>query len=156
MEWEFKTWPDPFRGIKEGKKPCEVRSWDREGEPKIGDTLYLREWAPNPSGIGGKYTGDSIRGLEISYIIHVGDWSENGDGILVLCWEPKEEYKTFPKGDLPKGFYWLLDKTGSEEVFYFNGKEWSCQYFNKPLIYWTPKEIECDYLMYCPIKNPKR
>lgn len=46
----LKTWPGPFKAVKCGLKPFEIRKNDRDY--KDGDILVLDEWNPNT----GKYT----------------------------------------------------------------------------------------------------
>ncbi|MDY6922774.1 MAG: ASCH/PUA domain-containing protein [Pseudomonadota bacterium] len=48
----LKTWPGPFRAVRAGLKPWELRRDDRGYE--VGDTLDLDEWQPS----GGDFTGE--------------------------------------------------------------------------------------------------
>jgi hypothetical protein len=45
MRHELKTWPGGFEAIIRGEKSHEIRPADRDF--KVGDQLFLREWAPD-------------------------------------------------------------------------------------------------------------
>jgi hypothetical protein len=70
----LKTWPPYFDEVSIGLKPFEWRIDDRDF--KIGDTLILQEYIPNPENPGreGQYTGREITKL-VSYIF--SPWPTN-------------------------------------------------------------------------------
>lgn len=67
MIHELKTWPNPFEASWQGKKPYEIRKFDRDF--KVGDKVYLREYDPDKK----RYTGRSIEGV-ITYMTLPGNW----------------------------------------------------------------------------------
>lgn len=66
----LKTWPSNYADIKSGKKPFDVRRFDRDYA--VGDRLMLQEWDPDGvPDVGdkpGAYTGKS-QAVEITYIL---------------------------------------------------------------------------------------
>lgn len=52
---ELRTWPPFFEEVILRDKKFEVRKNDRDFQ--IGDVLVLREWQPDQTGDGGRYTG---------------------------------------------------------------------------------------------------
>jgi hypothetical protein len=62
VEHDVKSWPHLFEATLRGDKLHEMR---RAGERdyRVGDTMLLREYHPEP----GRYTGRSLR-LEITYV----------------------------------------------------------------------------------------
>lgn len=51
---ELKTWPIPFRAVRDGLKPWELRKDDRDYQ--VGDVLRLQEWHPSVEA----YTGHEL------------------------------------------------------------------------------------------------
>ena len=70
MVHELKTWPEPYKAIKEFRNLFEVRKDDRGF--MIGDTLHLREWNPKTE----LYTGHGMEAT-IQYI-----FKDPGMGLL--------------------------------------------------------------------------
>ena len=62
MIHELKTWPEPFKAVKEGLKTFEYRWDDRHFQ--AGDTLLLREFDPYT----GLYSGDKVE-MEVTYLM---------------------------------------------------------------------------------------
>lgn len=65
-EHNLKTWPEPFQAMWEGRKPYEVRVFDRPYE--TGDVLRLFEYFPAPAE---NFTGRYIR-AEVTCITRPG------------------------------------------------------------------------------------
>lgn len=64
----LKTWPEPFEGVRSGRKTYEIRVNDRDFE--VGDVLVLEEWLP----ASGEYTGRrQIR--RVTYMTQGGQWN---------------------------------------------------------------------------------
>ena len=66
---ELKTWPQPFRAVKNGLKCWELRRNDREFEK--GDLLYLREYLNTTD----EYTGNHVL-AEVMSVFHDFDVPE--------------------------------------------------------------------------------
>lgn len=77
---KLKTWPEYFNEVLSGRKPFEWRIDDRDF--KLGDTLVLQEYIPNPENPGreGKYTGREIT-KNVSYIF--SPWATNKRTVIM-------------------------------------------------------------------------
>jgi hypothetical protein len=64
---EIKIWPEFFDRKKEGVKPWEHRTNDRDF--RVGDTVILREWCPFIA----NYTGSTYGPVAITYVFHLPD-----------------------------------------------------------------------------------
>lgn len=62
MEHELKCWESYFHGLVDGRKPFELRRFDRDF--RVGDTLRIRE----TDYASGAYTGREVR-RHITYIL---------------------------------------------------------------------------------------
>jgi hypothetical protein len=68
----LKTWPEPFEGVRSGRKPYEIRKNDRDYA--VGDVLVLEEWLPAT----GAYTGRrQVR--RVTYMTAGGQWGLPAD-----------------------------------------------------------------------------
>jgi hypothetical protein len=59
MIHDLKIWPEYFRDVCSGAKTYEIRLNDRDY--KVGDTLVLRDYSPNPPLYSGDYVLASVR-----------------------------------------------------------------------------------------------
>jgi hypothetical protein len=76
---KLKIWPEYFDDIESGKKPFEVRRFDRDF--KVGDVLHLQEFYPSNS----LYSGREVF-KEITYILNGGQWGiEEGNCVIGLA-----------------------------------------------------------------------
>ncbi len=97
---ELKTWPGPFKAMKDGLKHFEFRRNDRDY--KEGDILFLNEWEPAfdqrmvedvlglkaTAPTDGKYTGESLTRI-VTYVLGAGIFGvPKGYCILGLAPEP--------------------------------------------------------------------
>lgn len=64
---ELKTWIEPFKALRDGRKVHEVRRDDRHFH--VGDDLMLREWDEH----GQRYTGRFVHAV-ITYKSDGGTW----------------------------------------------------------------------------------
>lgn len=67
MIHELKILPEHFSPVCTGVKKAELRKNDRPY--KVGDTLHLKEYAPNRHGITGEFIN-----VRITHIADVGAW----------------------------------------------------------------------------------
>lgn len=67
MLHELKTWPRPYRAVKDGTKTFEVRKNDRPYS--VGDRLWLREWDPATE----SYSGDSLT-ADVTFLLPGGQF----------------------------------------------------------------------------------
>ena len=73
MQHELKTWPEYYQAVRAGTKTFEVRI-EKPGQPpyQVGDTLWLREWDPDPTSTWRKevygYTGRSLY-VTVTYVL---------------------------------------------------------------------------------------
>lgn len=72
MKHELKTWPEPFKAVRSGRKQYEIRKNDRNFQ--VGDILVLQEYRPRSR----KYTGNECWKV-VSYMTHGGDWGLPAD-----------------------------------------------------------------------------
>lgn len=69
---EVKSWPEFFEATLSGAKPFDVRINDRDGEYRVGDTLWHREWNPEANDEEGEYTGREARYL-VTFVLSGDD-----------------------------------------------------------------------------------
>ena len=80
MTHELKCWPSAFRPTIEGRKNFEFRKADREY--RRGDSLMLREWAPEPK----EYTGEEVT-VKVTFVLH-GPAFGIPEGFCVMSFDP--------------------------------------------------------------------
>lgn len=103
---ELKTWPSPFKAMREGIKPFEIRLDDRDFQ--VGDILLLREWDPATE----LYSGQELR-KQITYRTEKGcPWMKEGYVALGLRdpFDPREfcEPRARPKYQMTETDWQLL------------------------------------------------
>lgn len=81
VEHELKCWPQYFPAVLDGSKPFEVRKTDRDY--RVGDTLWLREWALDWRGLDREYTGRECRRL-VTFILEGAPWVPPGYCVMGL------------------------------------------------------------------------
>jgi len=72
-EHELKTWPEYYQAVRAGTKTFDIRIEEPRHPPyQVGDTLWLREWDPDPTNTWRKevygYTGRSLY-VTVTYIL---------------------------------------------------------------------------------------
>lgn len=75
-EHELKCWDPHFQNVLDGRKPFEVRRYDRCF--RVGDILWLREWRPNTE----RYSGRECR-VGVTHVLMGGQFGIE-DGYCVM------------------------------------------------------------------------
>ena len=82
MVHDLKCWTGPYLDVRAGRKPFEIRRFDRPFA--VGDYLKLNEWHPGSK----TFTGCSQL-VEVTYLVKGGEWGLPLDlcvmGVRLVC-----------------------------------------------------------------------
>jgi hypothetical protein len=97
MVHELKCWPEPFEAVAQGRKPYEVRKFDRDF--RVGDALMLQRWDPKTK----EYSGTAAL-VPITYMTPGGEWGLPEDiCVLGLGFRAFVSRDNGPRGQLWSG-----------------------------------------------------